>query len=99
MNIIIGTAGSGKTRDLIKKAIEEQLPIFEVNPKRALKLKERAMQYFGETVEVFTLETIGDYTGKVLVDDLDKAFATLIELIHGNMIRVSSATITTSKEN
>ena len=95
MNIIIGTAGSGKTRDLIKKAIDEQLPIFEVNPKRALKLKERAMSYFGETIEVFTLETIGDYTGKILVDDIDKAFAALVELIHGNMIKVDSATITT----
>ena len=95
MNIIIGTAGSGKTRDLIKKAIDEQLPIFEINPKRALKLKERAMSYFGETIEVFTLETIGDYTGKILVDDIDKAFAALVELIHGNMIKVDSATITT----
>lgn len=95
MNIIIGTAGSGKTKDLIKKAIDEQLPIFEVNPKRALKLKERAMSYFGETIEVFTLETIGDYTGKILVDDIDKAFAALVELIHGNMIKVDSATITT----
>ena len=96
MNIIIGIAGSGKTKDLIKKAIDEQLPIFEVDPKRALKLKERAMSYFGETVEVYTLETIGDYSGKILVDDLDKAFVTLVELIHGNTVSLSSATITTN---
>ena len=96
MHIIIGTAGSGKTRDLIQKAIDEQLPIFEVDPRKALKLKERAMKYFNQTVTVYTLETIGDYSGKILVDDIDKAFATLVELIHGNMIRVSSATITTN---
>lgn len=96
MHIIIGTAGSGKTKDLIQKAIDEQLPIFEVNPLKAKRLRERALTWFGESIEIFDLETIGDYTGKVLVDDIDKAFATLVELIHGNMIRVSSATITTN---
>ena len=50
MHIIIGTAGSGKTKDLIQKAIDEQLPIFEVDPRKALKIKERAMKYFNQTV-------------------------------------------------
>lgn len=94
MNVIIGTAGSGKTKDLLKKAIEEKLPILEINPTKANKLRERALMWFGEPVEIFDLETIGDYSGQILVDDLDKAFAQLVDMIHGNKIRVNSATVT-----
>ena len=50
--------------------------------------------WFGEPVEIFDLETIGDYSGQILVDDLDKAFAQLVDMIHGNKIRVNSATVT-----
>ena len=94
MNVIIGTAGSGKTKDLIKKAIDEKLPILEINPLRAKKLRERAMTWFGESIEIFDLETIGDYSGQILVDDIDKAFSLLVDMIHGNKVRVNAATVT-----
>ena len=97
MKVIVGKNDSGKTRALIKQSLDLDIPIFALYDGKAESLRAKSASYFGKAVRVVTPQDFacGDYTGDILVDDMEKAFSTLLTaFIHSNDFNVVGATIT-----
>jgi hypothetical protein len=97
MNLIVDKNDSGKTRKLIQQSLETGIPIFVLYDRKADSLREKAHSYFGKTVKVVTPQdfTANGYTGDILVDDMDKAFNTLLAAyIHSYDFNIAGATLT-----
>ena len=79
MKVILAKNCSGKTRTLIKQSLEADIPIFALYAGKAESLREKSLTYFDKLVRVVTPQDFAEgYTGPILVDDLDKAFQTLL---------------------
>ena len=97
MRIIIGKNSTGKTRALIKQSLEQGIPIFALYEGKAESLRAKSFSYFGKPVDVVTPTdfTSGVYTGDILVDDMEKAFTTLLaSFLNTSNFNVVAATIT-----
>ena len=97
MKVILGKNYTGKTRTIIKQSIERGIPIFVLYEGKADSLRAKAISYFGKTVDVVTPHdfTSGGYSGDILVDDLEKAFVTLLaNYLSTSDFNVIAATVT-----
>lgn len=97
MKIIIGKNDSGKTRTLIKQSLDLGIPILALYDSKADSLRSKSLSYFGKIVHVVTLQDLADgsYSGSILVDDIEKAFATLLAAyLHSSDFNIVAATIT-----
>jgi hypothetical protein len=97
MKIIVGKNDSGKTRMLIKQSIDSGIPIFALYESKADSLRAKALSYFGKPVMVVTPNDFmqGMYTGEILVDDMEKAFTSLLATyLHTSDFNVVAATVT-----
>ena len=97
MKYMVGKNDTGKTRALIKQSIDTGVPIFVLYESKAESLRSKAYSYFGKAVKVVTPQdfALNSYTGDILVDDMDKAFNTLLAAyIHSYDFNVVGATLT-----
>ena len=97
MKFIIGKNDSGKTRTLIKQSIDQGIPIFVLYESKADSIRSKAINYFGKSVQVVTTQDFvtGRYNGDILVDDMEKAFVTLLAAyINTSNFNIIAATIT-----
>ena len=97
MKIIVGKNSTGKTRALIKQSIEQGIPIFALYEGKAESLRAKAFSYFGKPIDVVTPADFasGSYNGDILVDDMEKAFTTLLaNYLKTSNFNVVSATVT-----
>ena len=84
MEIIYGQNCSGKTKQLIEKSLKEDTPILVFSPMKASSLEEKSIVYFNQKVKTLYYTDLGDYSGKVLIDDLDKNLDFIIKLALDN---------------
>lgn len=97
MKIIVDKNSTGKTRTLIKQSIDHGIPIFALYDGKAESLRTKAFSYFGKAVDVVTPNdfTSGNYKGDILVDDMEKAFITLLaSYLNTADFNVIAATVT-----
>ena len=97
MKLIVDKNSTGKTRALIKQSLEQGIPIFALYEGKAESLRAKSLSYFNKPVSVVTPRdfTSGDYHGDILVDDMEKAFTTLLAaFIHTYDFNVVAATVT-----
>ena len=97
MKLIAGKNDTGKTRELIKYSLDNNIPILALHHRKAEALRAKAISYFDKPVSVITLDTLTayGYNGEILVDDLDKAFTELLtNFAKSSMVSLSGATIT-----
>ncbi len=97
MKYMVGKNDTGKTRALIKQSLDTDVPIFVLYDSKAESLRAKAYSYFGKSVRVITPQdfAVNGYTGDILVDDMDKAFNTLLAAyIHSYDFNVVGATLT-----
>lgn len=96
MKLIINKNCTGKTRALIKQSLDTGIPIFVLYPGKAESLREKSLSYFDRVVHVVTPQDfIEGYTGSILVDDLDKAFHTLLAAhVNSFDFNIAGATLT-----
>jgi hypothetical protein len=97
MKIIVGKNDSGKTRALIKQSLDMDIPIFALYDGKAESLRAKSISYFGKPVRVVTPRefSCNEYTGDILVDDMEKAFSALLAaFIHSHDFNVVTATVT-----
>ena len=97
MKLIVGKNDSGKTRVLIKHSLDTGIPIFALYDSKAESIRAKALSYFGKPVQVVTPNDLaqGQYTGEILVDDLEKAFTALLaDFTKSSNFTVAAATIT-----
>lgn len=97
MKLIVGKNDSGKTRVLIKHSLDTGIPIFALYDSKAESIRAKAISYFGKPVHVVTPNDFmqGTYTGEILVDDMEKAFTSLLATyLHTSDFNVVAATAT-----
>jgi hypothetical protein len=97
MKLIVGKNDSGKTRVLIKHSLDTGIPIFALYDSKAESIRAKAISYFGKPVHVVTPNDLAqnNYAGEILVDDIEKAFTTLLaDFIKTANFNVAGATIT-----
>lgn len=96
MKLIVDKNCTGKTRALIKQSLDSNIPIFALYEGKAESLREKSLSYFGRVVQVITQQDFANgYTGHILVDDMDKAFHTLLaDYVHSYDFAIAAATIT-----
>jgi hypothetical protein len=96
MKFIVGKNCTGKTRALIKQSLDSDIPIFALYAGKAESLREKSLNYFDKLVRVVTPQDFTEgYTGPILVDDMDKAFHTLLAAhINSFDFNIAAATIT-----
>jgi hypothetical protein len=97
MKIIVGKNDSGKTRALIKQSLDLDIPIFVLYENKAESLRAKSISYFGKVVKTITANDLssGSYKGDILVDDMEKAFNTLLSAYTNTYdFNVACATIT-----
>ena len=97
MKLIVDKNDTGKTRALIKQSLDNDIPIFALYEGKADSLKAKALSYFEKPVRVVTPQDFinKEYSGPILVDDLDKAFNTLLAAyVHSYAFTIAGATIT-----
>lgn len=80
MKIILGKNDTGKTRTLIEQSIINDIPIFALTSSKADSLQAKSISYFGKLVKVVTADDLAcrNYSGDILVDDMEKLFTTLL---------------------
>lgn len=94
MRVITRKNNTGKTKELIKKSLEEDIPILALSIKEKESLQEKAISYFGQMVKVVLPDNLETGTN-VLVDDLDKVFVKLMQsLFLCTNFNIVGATIT-----
>lgn len=79
MKVIVDKNCTGKTRALIKYSLDSDIPIFALYSGKAESLREKSLAYFDKVVRVVMPQDFANgYAGPILVDDMDKAFSTLL---------------------
>ena len=96
MKIIVDKNCTGKTRALIKQSLDSDIPIFALYNGKAESLREKSVSYFDKVVRVITPEDFANgYSGPILVDDLDKAFHSLLAAhVNSYDFNIAAATLT-----
>lgn len=97
MKLFVGKNDTGKTRELINYSLEQDIPILALYNSKAESLRAKSINYFGKLVKVVTPNDLmqSGYSGEVLVDDLDKAFATLLsDFVRSSNFSIAGATVT-----
>lgn len=97
MKLIVGKNDSGKTRELIKYSLDNNIPIFALYDSKAASLRAKSISYFGKQAAVVTPNDLAnnDYSGDILIDDLEKTFAVLLsDFVRSSSFSVAGATIT-----
>ena len=81
MKIIVGKNATGKTRELLQYSFDTGVPILAVTESKANSLREKSLAYFSRPANVVTLVDLAenDEISKVLVDDIEKAFAVMLQ--------------------
>ncbi len=81
MKIIVGKNATGKTKELLQYSFDNDIPILAVTKSKANSLKEKALAYFSKPANIVTLADLTENTeiSKILVDDIEKAFASLLQ--------------------
>ena len=81
MKIIVGKNATGKTRELLQYSYETNIPILAVTESKANSLREKSLAYFARPANVVTLADLSEGTdiSNVLVDDIEKAFAIMLQ--------------------
>ena len=95
MKIICKENCSGKTKELIRESLDKDIPILVFNEMKRRSLEEKAMAYFTKHVRTLTLEEAKQYSGDILIDDIDKNISSIIRGLTGNS-NIDVATITLS---
>lgn len=80
MNLILRPRGSGKTKELIKFALDNNCSILAFTPSKVNSLKEKSLVYFGQAVPVILYPE--PCSGSVVVDDVEEVLPQLIKLIY-----------------
>ena len=91
--VIAGKNCTGKTKELIKTSLTTGNPILALTTTKASSLKEKSQAYFGESVRVITLEEAKNYSGSILIDDLDEIISALLQQTLNNTSVDVSATV------
>ena len=76
MNIIAREPCSGKTKELIKMALDRNIPILCLTESQARSIQEKSQCYFGSIAPICTMHDIldGELTiSEVLIDNMDRA--------------------------
>jgi hypothetical protein len=97
MKLIVDKNDTGKTRMLIEQSLSQDVPIFALHNSKAESLRAKSLSYFGKVVRVVLPQdlTMHEYSGPILVDDLDRAFYTLLSAYTNSFdFSVVGATIT-----
>ena len=97
MKIIAGKNDTGKTRVLIQQSLDSNVPIFALYESAAESLRAKSMSYFNKVVRVVTPQDFrnGNYTGPILVDDMEKTFSNLLAAyLKSSDFSVAGVTIT-----
>jgi hypothetical protein len=96
MKFIVDKNCTGKTRAIIKQSLDNDIPIFALYLGKAESLKEKSLSYFNKVVRVVTPQDFVDgYSGPILVDDLDKAFQSLLAThVNSSEFTIAGATLT-----
>jgi hypothetical protein len=81
MKIIVGKNATGKTRELLQYSLDSNIPILAVTESKANSLKEKSLAYFSRSAKVITLADLSESTeiSEILVDDIEKAFAVMLQ--------------------
>ena len=96
MKLIVNKNCTGKTRALIKESLDTDIPIFALYAGKVESLREKSLSYFDRVVRVITPQDFAEgYSGPILVDDLDKAFQSLLAAhVNSFDFTIAAATIT-----
>ena len=95
MKIIARPQCTGKTKELIAYAIENNIPILCLTQSKIKSLNEKAEAYFNSVVPTCTLEDLNDHiVPNVLIDDADSFINELIGFISDYCTCVSGFTLT-----
>ena len=81
MKIIVGKNATGKTKELLQYSFDSNIPILAVTESKANSLKEKSLAYFSRPANVVTLVDLAKNAeiSKILVDDIEKAFAIILQ--------------------
>jgi hypothetical protein len=81
MKIIVGKNATGKTKELLRYSLDNNIPILAVTGSKANSLREKSLAYFSRPANVLTLTDLAENAeiSKVLVDDIEKAFAVMLQ--------------------
>lgn len=80
MKVILWPRGSGKTRELIRFALDNNYSILAFTPSKASSLREKSLAYFGCSVPV--IQYPEQCSGPVVVDDAEEVIPQLLHLIY-----------------
>ena len=95
MKIIAREQCSGKTKELISIAIENNIPILCFSESQKKSILEKSLVYFNSVAPTCSLNDIIDYSiESVLIDNLDKAISYFIKDLSGYDTTVVGATLT-----
>ena len=96
MKFIVDKNCTGKTRALIKQSLENDIPIFALYTGKAESLREKSLAYFNKPVRVVMPQDFEEgFSGPILVDDMDKAFSTLLATkLNSFNFSIAGATLT-----
>ena len=85
---------TGKTKELIKLSLATDTPILALTATKTNSLKEKSVAYFGEDVRVITLDEARNYSGSILIDDLDETISAILQqALNNKSIDVSAAVV------
>ena len=81
MKIIVGKNATGKTKELLQYSFDNNIPILAVTKSKANSLREKALAQFSRPANIVTLADLAENTeiSKILVDDIEKAFVSLLQ--------------------
>ena len=95
MKLIVRPQCTGKTKELIAYAIENNIPILCLSQSKIKSLNEKAEIYFNSVVPTCTLNDLSeDVIPNVLIDDADSFINELIGLMSAYDTCVSGITLT-----
>jgi hypothetical protein len=82
MKIIVGKNVTGKTKELLRYSLDNNIPILAVTGSKANSLREKSLAYFSRPADVVTLTDLAENVeiSRILVDDIEKAFTALLQM-------------------
>ena len=81
MKVIARDRCTGKTKELIRYALDNDYAILAFTPTKVGSLREKSIAYFNEEVKVVFFADLNDYEGVVLIDDVDEVLPQLVQLL------------------